>query len=174
MALAAGRGDRAAFEALISRHYDGIFRLAWRVLGDRAEAEDVTQEVCIRLARTIDGFRADAKFRTWLHSITLNVARDAMRRRATRVKAAQGFAEADAMARGEAAASRAEGEWLEETLQRLKPELRETAALILGEEMTQAEAAATLGVAEGTIAWRMSELKRALKTAAASGEGLTA
>ncbi len=174
MALAAGRGDRAAFEGLLARHYDGIFRLAWRVLGDQTEAEDVAQEVCIRLARTIDGFRADAKFRTWLHRITLNAARDAMRRRATRAKAAQGFAEVDALARDEAKAKASEAEWLQETLQGLKPDLRETAALILGEEMSQAEAAETLGVAEGTIAWRMSELKRVLREAASSGEGLTA
>ncbi len=174
MALAAGRGDRAAFEALLARHYDGIFRLAWRVLGDQAEAEDVTQDVCIRLARTIEGFRGDAKFRTWLHRITLNAARDAIRRRATRAEATKGFTQADAMAREEAAAREAESEWLRETMSALKPDLRETAALILGDEMTQAEAAETLGVAEGTIAWRMSELKRVLREAAHGGEGLTA
>lgn len=174
LALTAGRGDRAAFEALLARHYDGIFRLAWRVLGVREEAEDVTQDVCIRLAKTISGYRGDAKFRTWLHRITLNAARDAMRRRGTRVKAAQGYAEADAMARDEAKAKAGEQEWLRETLSGLKPELRETAALILGEEMTQAEAAIALDVAEGTIAWRMSELKKALREAASSGEDLTA
>jgi len=45
----------------------------------------------------------------------------------------------------------------------LSPELRETVALVLGEEMTQAEAGVVLGVSEGTIAWRMSEVKNRLR-----------
>ena len=49
----------------------------------------------------------------------------------------------------------------------LSPELRETVALVLGEEMTQAEAGVVLGVSEGTIAWRMSEVKKRLKAIAA-------
>ena len=50
---------------------------------------------------------------------------------------------------------------------RLPPELRDTVALVLGEEMTQAEAGTVLGVSEGTIAWRMSEVKKRLRAMAA-------
>ena len=50
---------------------------------------------------------------------------------------------------------------------RLSPELRDTVALVLGEDLTQAQAAAVLGVSEGTIAWRMSEVKKRLKAIAA-------
>ncbi len=51
-------------------------------------------------------------------------------------------------------------------MQRLSSELRDTVALVLGEELTQAEAGAILGVSEGTIAWRMSEVKKRLRAMA--------
>ena len=50
LALAAGNGDAEAFSALLARHYDRIYRVAFRVLGSVAEAEDATQDVCMGLA----------------------------------------------------------------------------------------------------------------------------
>ena len=62
--------------------------------------------------------------------------------------------------------------WLQSALETLSEDLRATAALTLGEEMNFAEAADVLGVAEGTIAWRMSEIRRRLKTIASKDNGL--
>ncbi|MEM7270784.1 MAG: sigma-70 family RNA polymerase sigma factor, partial [Pseudomonadota bacterium] len=87
LALAAGSGDRAAFAVLIDRHYDRIFRFAWRLTGAADQAEDLAQEVSILLARRIRQFRGDAKFSTWLYQVVLNAARDAGRRDATRGRA---------------------------------------------------------------------------------------
>ena len=58
-------------------------------------------------------------------------------------------------------------DWLAQAMARLSVELRDTVALVLGEEMTQAEAAVVLGLSEGTIAWRMSEVKKRLRAMAA-------
>jgi RNA polymerase sigma-70 factor (ECF subfamily) len=66
--------------------------------------------------------------------------------------------------------SRAAQQWLEGAMARLSPELRETVALVLGEELTQAEAAEVLGLSEGTVAWRMSEVKKRLRRIAAEDE----
>jgi RNA polymerase sigma-70 factor (ECF subfamily) len=55
-------------------------------------------------------------------------------------------------------------------MSRLPPDLRDTVALVLGEELTQAEAGIVLGVSEGTIAWRMAQVKKRLK-AMAEAEG---
>ena len=86
LALAAGSGDRAAFATLIDRHYDRIFRFAWRLTGAADLAEDLAQDVVILLAKRISQFRGDAKFTTWLYQVTLNAARDAGRVRAPRVR----------------------------------------------------------------------------------------
>ena len=63
----------------------------------------------------------------------------------------------------ESSAEREARLWLEDAMARLGPDLRDTVALVLGEELTQAEAAKVLGVSEGTVAWRMSEVKKRLR-----------
>jgi len=66
----AGRTD--AFEELVRRHRDRVHRVALRMLGDPREAEDVTQDVFLQVWRSLDRFRGDSAFTTWLHRITVN------------------------------------------------------------------------------------------------------
>jgi RNA polymerase sigma-70 factor (ECF subfamily) len=69
----ARRGDEAAFEQLVLRHQRYVFNLAYRVLGDYAEAEDMTQEAFVRVWRGLSGFRGQAQFTTWLYRIVHNL-----------------------------------------------------------------------------------------------------
>ena len=69
----ARRGDEAAFEQLVLRHQRYVFNLAYRVLGDYAEAEDVTQEAFVRVWRGLSSFRGQARFTTWLYRIVHNL-----------------------------------------------------------------------------------------------------
>jgi RNA polymerase sigma-70 factor (ECF subfamily) len=69
----ARRGDEAAFEQLVLRHQRYVFNLAYRVLSDYAEAEDVTQEAFVRVWRGLSGFRGQARFTTWLYRIVHNL-----------------------------------------------------------------------------------------------------
>lgn len=64
--------DERAFRELVETHRDRVFNITYRMLGDRAEAEDVAQEVFISVFKTIDTFRAEAKFSTWLYRVTVN------------------------------------------------------------------------------------------------------
>jgi RNA polymerase sigma-70 factor (ECF subfamily) len=66
------RRDEAAFNELIRLYQDRIFRLVFRMLGDRAEAEDLAQEVFITVFKSIDGFRGDSKLSTWLYRVATN------------------------------------------------------------------------------------------------------
>lgn len=166
LAMAAGEGDRAAFAALIDRHYDRIFRFAWRLTGAADQAEDLAQDVSILLARRIRQFRGDAKFTTWLYQVTLNAARDASRRDATRGRAMNRYAEDLDLKMAEDRARADNAEWLHTALATLRDDWRETAALVVGEGLTHAEAGEALGIPEGTVAWRMTEVKKALSTLA--------
>lgn len=163
LATWAAMGDGGAFRALLERHYDRTYRVAFGILRNEEEAEDVTQEVWTALPKKLRHWRGEARFTTWLHTVTLNAGRDALRRAATRSRAVAGFAEADDLARGEAADTEARLHWLRVALEALSDDLRETAALVLGEELSFAQAAEVLGVAEGTVAWRMSEIRKKLK-----------
>ena len=167
LARAAASGDRSAFGTLLARHYDRIFGLAWRLTGSRAEAQDLTQDICAALPARLASWRGEARFTTWLYRVTVNAAHDLRRRRATRAKASAGWGDWE-LARQDEMAVQAEAlDWLQTAMQRLSPELRDTVALVLGEELTQAQAGEILGVSEGTVAWRMSEVKKRLRAQAA-------
>src|ERR1044071_2479081 len=64
--------DERAFRELIELHRDTVYNLTFRMLGDRAEAEDVAQEVFITVFKTIDSFREESKFSTWLYRVAVN------------------------------------------------------------------------------------------------------
>jgi len=65
----ATQGNRAAFEALLRRHYDLMHRVAWRMTGSQTDAQDICQDVCCALVERIASFRGEAKFTTWLVGI---------------------------------------------------------------------------------------------------------
>jgi RNA polymerase sigma-70 factor (ECF subfamily) len=75
-------GDRTAFRALFDRHRPDVARLVYRMVGPRAEMEDLVQEVFVQVHRSLRDFRGDARFSTWLHRVTVNVV--LMHRRAER------------------------------------------------------------------------------------------
>jgi RNA polymerase sigma-70 factor (ECF subfamily) len=64
--------DERAFRELVDEHRDKVFNLTYRMLNNRAEAEDVAQEVFISVFKTIDTFREESKFSTWLYRVTVN------------------------------------------------------------------------------------------------------
>jgi RNA polymerase sigma-70 factor, ECF subfamily len=166
LATAAAQGDRAAFATLVGRHYDRIHGLAWRLTGVKAEAEDLAQDICAALPSKLRNWRGEARFTTWLYRVVVNAAHDLRRRQVTRSRAADGWGDWELARQDEIATQTEAAHWLAEAMTRLPPELRDTVALVLGEEMTQAEAGVVLGVSEGTIAWRMSEVKKRLRAIA--------
>lgn len=171
LAAAAAQGDRDAFAALLTRHYDRLFGLAYRLTGNRSEAQDLAQDICLALPAKLGSYRQTARFTTWLYRVTVNAAHDRRRRAATRTKASSGWGDWEISRQAEISEAMAAQDWLQTTMQRLSPELRDTVALTLGEELSQAEAAEVLGVSEGTVAWRMSEVKKRLRDHARA-EGL--
>lgn len=162
LVAAAIAGDRASFEALLRKHYDRVHGLAWQLIGTRADADDVAQEVCCALVEKLSGFRGEAKFSTWLCGITVNACRDLQRRK----RSLRGIADRLSVIAGLAAAPDGRDAydviWLENRISRLKPTYREALALVVGQQLTHAEAGEALGVAEATVSWRIHEAKRIL------------
>ena len=69
-------GDMAAYNIMVTRHYDRIFSRVLQLLNNKQDAEEVTQDAFIRAHRGLDSFRGDASFSTWLHQIATNLARN--------------------------------------------------------------------------------------------------
>jgi len=162
LVAAACSGDRDAFAALLERHYARIHGLAWQLTGSRSDADDIAQDVCCALVEKIGSFRGEAKFSTWLTGITFNACRDWRRKQ----RSFWSFSEKLSVLVGLAAPPDGrdlyDAIWIESAVSRLKPALRDTVVLVAGQQLTHAEAAAVLGVAEATVAWRMHEVRRLL------------
>src|SRR4029079_10375460 len=74
-------GNREAFRTLVERHSRAVFRVAYRITGNEADAEDVVQDTFIRAYTELKKFEARSGFGTWLHRIAANCAIDVIRRR---------------------------------------------------------------------------------------------
>jgi len=80
---AAQDGDIGAFEAIVRRHQAGVYRVALRMLGSRADAQDVTQDTFIRAWRSLARFRGDSAVTTWLYRIVTRRCLDVIAARRT-------------------------------------------------------------------------------------------
>jgi len=159
---AAVAGNRDAFETLLRTHYDRIHGLAWQLTGSRADADDVAQDVCCALVEKLASFRGDARFTTWLIGITVNACRDLKRRRRSFLGLTEKLTVLAGLTATPDGRDAYDAIWLKSAIARLKPAFRETVVLVAGQQLTHAEAAEILGVAEATVSWRMSEVRRLL------------
>src|SRR5687768_13410209 len=82
IARAAG-GDPTAFQALVERHRSMVYRVAFQFAGNHYDAEDIAQEVFIKVYRSLDKFRRDAQLTSWLYRIVMNACIDHRRRNAS-------------------------------------------------------------------------------------------
>ena len=159
---AAVGGDRDAFGDLLQRHYKRIHGLAWQLSGSRSDADDIAQDVCCTLVTRLAGFRGEARFSTWLYAIVVNQCRAHRRRQNTIGRLLEGFAVVARLASIPDGRDAYDAVWVESAIARLKPAYRETVVLVAGQQLTHAEAAEILGVAEATVSWRMHEIRRIL------------
>jgi RNA polymerase sigma-70 factor (ECF subfamily) len=86
LAIAAGKGNMAAFETLYVRHNRRVYSLCLRMTQNAAEAEDLAQEAFIQLFRKIGSFRGDSAFTTWLHRLTVNQCLMHFRKRSVKLE----------------------------------------------------------------------------------------
>src|SRR3712207_5632387 len=84
LVTAAQGGDRNAFDELVRRTYMDTFTLARRLVGNEEDAKDVVQDAYLRAYRSINNFRGDAQFSTWMYRITANCASTHLSKRSRR------------------------------------------------------------------------------------------
>ncbi|MSP27853.1 MAG: RNA polymerase sigma factor [Methylococcales bacterium] len=159
----AQQGDRLAFQKLLENHYEMIYQVAYRFTGHSEDAEDITQEVCVGLASKIHAYRGEAKFKTWLYTIIVNTCLDGHRKRDRQYAQLVDYLEYEAHDRAVSDDNAQQVAWLYRELARLKEPFKETAFLVLAEDLSYAEVGKILGCSESTISWRMHEIRHKLK-----------
>ena len=156
------QGDREAFRRLFEAHKDRVYSLALHFFkGEAAIAEDITQDVFVRLFTRFGQFRSDADFSTYLHRMVVNTCIDEQRKRRRWISIEAVGEMGDATAPGpEPGCSLDAAESVQEALSEMAPALRMTVLLKYFDELSYEEMAATLGCSQGTVA---SRLHRGLK-----------
>lgn len=158
-------GDRNAFAMLVERHYDFIHGVAWKWCRDRSAAEDIAQDVCLRLGFAIRTWRKESAFTTWLYRLIINAAHDHARFLARELRKAQALA-VHANALGEEIEtyqpSHSDAVWA--AVGTLPEKQRDAMLLVYGEELNHADAAAVMGCAESTVSYHLHTARKRLKT----------
>ena len=180
----AKKGDRAAFGHIVRAHQRRIFACAVQMLGDAAEADDVTQETFLRAFRAIAKFDGRSELSTWLYRICINVSLNAIRRRKRNdaqdiadpripEQRADGSGAVDPRDAAEASQLYAA---LAKAVDALSPSLRAALVLVCVQGLAHKDAAEVLGCPEGTIAWRIHEARARLRVALSDrfGDGAAA
>jgi RNA polymerase sigma-70 factor (ECF subfamily) len=165
-------GDASAFEQLVRLHEKKVFRLLFRMMGSREEAEDVSQETFLSLHRHGHRFRGDARFSTFVYRVASNAAlnrrRTLGRNRARLQKLAVRQAAGDDLPQGprdpeDAAGGIELSGAVRQALDALKPSLRLPVLLYDIEGLAYGEIAEVLGIAEGTVKSRIHRARQALR-----------
>lgn len=159
----AAAGDEGAFTALMRRHEDKIFSLAYRMTGDRADALDATQDTFISAYKQAANFRGDSQFSTWLYRVAVNACNDLLRKRARAPRPSSDEMPAPELS---GAPGVAEGVSLRLDLTRALAQLSEDyrEAVVLHDlgAVPYEEIAQMTGVAIGTVKSRISRGRRQL------------
>jgi RNA polymerase sigma-70 factor (ECF subfamily) len=156
-------GDAAAFERLIATQYRFIYATAYRWLGHKSDAEDVTQSVCMRLPEALASFDGRAKFTSWLYRITLNAVRDLQRTHQRRGRQINDVAAVSSDEREPTQEDQLRVNDIWRIVRQLPEKQRDAVLLVFGEEMSQAEAAAIMGCKEVTVSWHIHNARKALR-----------
>jgi RNA polymerase sigma-70 factor, ECF subfamily len=158
---AARDGDVGAFEALVRAHADAVYGHALRFFGDGQLAEDASQEVFVKVYRSIAGFDGRSSFSTWLFRLTRNVCIDMLRREVRRpvpvdpldapMPAVEDFVDATLTSAA-----------IDAAIATLPPEDRDALSAVTLFGLAYGEAAVALGVPVGTVKSRVFRARRSL------------
>ena len=177
------RGDPNAFSRLVAIHEGLDYNLAARHLGDREEAKDVSQDVFLQIYRMLPRFEGRSSLKTWIYRIVVNQCRNRQRwwRRRQRDKAlpleemtaneSARLATPSRECPEEQVARREESGRVQKALLKLSLDHRAVLLLREVEELSGAEIAEALGVAEGTVKSRLARAREALRLALLASEG---
>ncbi len=179
--------DERAFNELVLTFESRVFRLVWRMVGRRHEAEDMTQEVFVQVFKAIDQFRGDSQLSTWIYRIAVNLCKNRAKYHSRRYQSGhQEYDGESPRGNGDGAYGVTTGETtrpdqvvqgyqmeqiVQMSLQSMDPDFREVLILRDVECLSYEEIGSITGLAEGTVKSRLHRARSALQAAVESALG---
>ena len=157
----ATHGDADAFEVLVNDYYEVMFKMAYKWCGNQRDAEDITQEACIKLARGIGGYKGKSKFTSWLYVLVINTAKDwykSQNRHPEGTELLEVVVAEDPQSDQKLYTRQVLAE-----VNKLPDAEKESLLLVMGQGLSHKEAARLSGVKESTISWRIHEARKKLQ-----------
>jgi RNA polymerase sigma-70 factor (ECF subfamily) len=171
--MAAKSGDRPAFDQLWTRHSKQAFKMAYRIMGNQHDAEDVVQDACLRVYVHLNAFDGRAKFSTWLTRIAINSALGILRRKRARPETSMEIRDGGTWQRWEIADETKNIEELYErnerverlrgAISRLQPTLRNVVEIYQSDDHSIEEIADLVGISVGATKSRLVRARKILR-----------
>jgi RNA polymerase sigma-70 factor, ECF subfamily len=174
----AQQGDLSAFEALVAKHQKRVLNTAFRIIGAYEDACEVTQDAFVSAYRNLNGFRAEAKFSTWLTAITVNLSKNRLKRVIIRhmrepvsldapIRTDDGEVMPDPPSKEPSVLDRMERQdvkrAVQDCIQALEPDFREVLVLRDMQDFSYDEIGGMLKVAAGTVKSRLFRARESVK-----------
>ena len=166
----AAAGDRLAQSALVNRHMPVVWRVAFRMLRDRQEAEDVTQETFLRAWKMLPEWEGRSKLSTWACTVAMNLCRDRMKKKAPVLMETLPEREAGELPPEQALHQKQAGARISALIDALPERQKEALTLSALEGMGNKEAAAAMQVSVEALESLLSRARRTLRQALAEGQ----
>lgn len=165
-------GDERAFEQLVQRHYLSVYHFSYKWCRVKEDAEEITQEVFVKLTGKLGSFRHESSFKTWLFRIVINTAKDYFRKNVNRKKYESAFENEHINDNPEYSKNNdSETDMLYFLIDRLPGKQKAALMLVMAEGLSHEEAAKVLKCSEKTISWRIHQARKRLKAAFPGGFG---
>ena len=157
-------GNAEAFTHLVKRYYMTVYAAAYKWCGVKEDAEDIAQEVFVKLAQKLKTFKQKSAFKTWLYRITINTAKDFHRKHAAKHTYETAFAlENDPGNPTPSGDERFDAMRFYKALDKLPEKQKSAVLLVFSEGLNHREAAQVLNCSETTVSWRIFQAKKKLK-----------
>ncbi|MFC1838739.1 RNA polymerase sigma factor [Thermodesulfobacteriota bacterium] len=164
------KGNENAFESLIQRHYLAVYHFSFKWCRVKEDAEEITQEVFIKLTGKLKTFKQNSSFKTWLFRIIINTAKDYYRKNSTRNLYETAYKnEYSGGNPGHLREDNSEAERLYYHIDKLPDKQKAAVMLVMSEGLSHKEAARVLNCREKTVSWRIHQARNRLKAALSRG-----
>jgi RNA polymerase sigma-70 factor, ECF subfamily len=155
-------GDERSFSHLIEKYYQFVYALSFKWCRIKEDAEEITQEVFMKLSRKLVTFNHASSFRTWLYRITINTAKDYSRKNCTKRTFESAFAEEQSNENAGASLELTEANLVYDALDKLPAKQKASMMLVFAEGLSHKEAAEILDCSETTVSWRIHQGRKKL------------
>ena len=157
-------GDERSFETLIEKHYLSVYQLSFKWCRVKEDAEEITQEVFIKLGRKLNTFNRKSSFRTWLYRIVINTAKDYTRKNSISRLYESAFAEEQSNEKNDdPPTDPIDAQQVYDAIDTLPDKQKAALMLVMTEGLNHKEAATILHCSETTVSWRIHQARKALK-----------